>query len=281
LTLKTKNEDAEIISEMNDEPVIDNTAEVESEEPNTTNTITTDIVKASHEAGVYAKDYDISTMSNEQLDSVFTAKVEAFASTAWESMINMQSAKKKARQLLIEIREISDKLEIPHDKVRNIVKNTLMEKGVSESWIRKILPHELKLTNRTNKRYLDKTTGSLKSSVSSEEDDEDDETETGQTIDITPDQKNIKDRIIADQKSEILKLLAKLDEYKQKEKQASKEGNDIITDTFIMKLRGHDIPVQFTFDIKNRKMLDMQVNDEKIKKKHSETSAKASASASA
>ncbi len=63
-------------------------------------------------------------------------------------------------QQLHEIRQLAQDLNIDNIQLRKMILESVADIGVSESWLRKLLPENLKLTKHTRKDYLeDRTTG--------------------------------------------------------------------------------------------------------------------------
>jgi len=57
-------------------------------------------------------------------------------------------------QQLHEIRQLAQDLNIDNIQLRKMILESVADIGVSESWLRKLLPETLKLTKHTRKDYL-------------------------------------------------------------------------------------------------------------------------------
>ena len=62
--------------------------------------------------------------------------------------------KKIIFQQLHEIRQLAQDLNIDNIQLRKMILESVADIGVSESWLRKLLPETLKLTKHTRKDYL-------------------------------------------------------------------------------------------------------------------------------
>ena len=60
---------------------------------------------------------------------------------------------KSAAEIIGDIIKASKKSDYDSSTLRSVIVVTLKNKGYSKSFIRKVLPHELKYYNRTNVRY--------------------------------------------------------------------------------------------------------------------------------
>jgi hypothetical protein len=62
--------------------------------------------------------------------------------------------KKTILQQLHEIRQLASDLNVDNIQLRKMILESVADIGVSESWLRKLLPETLKLTKHTRKDYL-------------------------------------------------------------------------------------------------------------------------------
>jgi hypothetical protein len=78
-------------------------------------------------------------------------KIGEFAQT----FVGVDTYRKTAIQQLKEIRQLASDLKIDNIKLREMISDSFRLRGLSESWLRKLLPESLKYTKHTRKDYLE------------------------------------------------------------------------------------------------------------------------------
>src|SRR6266508_2580526 len=78
-------------------------------------------------------------------------KIDEYAQT----FAGLDTYRKTAVQQLKEIRQLASDLKIDDIKLREMIRYSFSLRGLSESWLRKLLPESLKFTKHTRKDYLE------------------------------------------------------------------------------------------------------------------------------
>src|SRR6476620_9787072 len=97
---------------------------------------------------------------DEQLQGPPTIKtLEQKVTELAKTVIGLENTYRKTRKTVIqqlgEIRQLAMDLKIDNIKLREMISDSFGLMGVSESWLRKLLPESLKSTKHTRKDYLE------------------------------------------------------------------------------------------------------------------------------
>src|ERR1051325_1326390 len=82
-------------------------------------------------------------------------KIDEFANTIIELHTICRERKKTIIQQLAEIKLLATDLNVDNTQLRDMISQSFTMMGVSESWLRKMLPEYLKSTKHTRKDYLE------------------------------------------------------------------------------------------------------------------------------
>src|SRR5690242_5021557 len=81
-------------------------------------------------------------------------KIDVLAGSIHGFENEYRDRKKTIIQQLNEIIELASDLNVDNIQLRNMISDSFIDIGISESWIRKLLPETLKFTKHTRKDYL-------------------------------------------------------------------------------------------------------------------------------
>lgn len=214
----------------------------------------------------------IETITPEQQERDIRDRVDNVVDQVSKFYDKYQDTRKQVKTQLEEIVDIGIKrYGMKPSRLRDIIDTSFAEKHISLSYLRKLLPDFLKMTSRTNKRYLE----GPKSEESDEDEDDDDDTNI---TDIT-DQKQtgilgeVKEipRKVADyidkQKQEIKTLRGRVKTLRTtREEREDDPRLEIFTARAIVEVHGSQIPIVSTIDPRKQMIVTIETDETAMKR---------------
>jgi hypothetical protein len=231
-------------------------------------------------------------------------KIDEFANTIIELHTIYRERKKTIIQQLAEIKILASDLNVDNTRLRDMISQSFTMMGVSESWLRKLLPEYLKSTKHTRKDYLElqqqrdqqtlqqqqrqQESAELTSSSTSTRhpaleqqqpsDDDDEQTARMRTYNnnviVIPQTQN-EQTVVSEDKDTIIKNLEKKIEQLQEEIRYLRDGSTAQRqqeeETFIalgcLELQNNDLPIRVTVNVKSKSIECMEIANEMIHEK--------------
>jgi hypothetical protein len=162
-----------------------------------------------------------------------------------------KSIKGVVAQYFIQIRQAAYEQGYTIEELRTKVESIFKEYEVSDSYIRKVIPHELKDDSRTNIRYRDKDKGKLEQPTTT-----DTEYDVGTDIEIE----------LKNAKMTIMSLAAEVKELKDRLANSIMVGQETRIYKGIVQLDKDQLPITVAINLKDDRLEYVEIDTEAIRK---------------
>jgi len=81
-------------------------------------------------------------------------RADQLADSIYKFVNRLSEGKRKIKEQFQEILDIGTRAQVPKDRLGNLLRDAFHRKGVSDSYIRRIMPPELRVSSHANVRYL-------------------------------------------------------------------------------------------------------------------------------